>query len=189
MITDQIQKLAFIIVCFIIISGNSVSHLLSCQTQKFLKHNLYIQHIIGFLLIFIFIMLEGGWSFDTELQNRESVDWSNGNSFDTLMFSGILYVFFILMSKMKLVANMTLLFLLFVIYVLNSQREFLYKRNVIHYKDNILYTNYIYGLTLLALLVCIFGVYDYYIYQTLDYGENFNTFLFWFSTNQCYQLE
>lgn len=60
MITDQIQKLAFIIVCFIIISGNSVTHLLSCQTQNFLKHNLYIQHIIGFLLIFIFIMLEGG---------------------------------------------------------------------------------------------------------------------------------
>ena len=189
MITDQIQKLAFIIVCFIIISGNTVTHILSCQTQKFLRDNVYIKHVIGFLLIFIFIMLEGGWSFDEELQNRESVDWSNGNTFDTLVYTLIMYALFILMSKMKLVANMTLLFLLFLIYILNSQREFLYKRNVIHYKDNILYTNYIYGLTLLALLVCIFGVYDYYIYQTLEYGENFDTFLFLFSTNRCYQLE
>ena len=55
MITDQIQKLAFIIVCFIIISGNSVTHILSCQTQKFLSENVFIKHMIGFLLIFIFM--------------------------------------------------------------------------------------------------------------------------------------
>ena len=189
MLTDQIQKLAFIIVCFIIISGNSVTHILSCQTQNFLSENVFIKHIIGFLLIFIFIMLEGGWSFDEELQNRESVNWTNGNSFDTLVHSFILYSFFILMSKMKLVANMTLIFLLFSIYILNSQREFLYKRNVIHYKENILYSNYIYGLTLLALLVCLFGVYDYYRYQKLEYGNEFNTLLFWFSTKKCYKLE
>jgi uncharacterized membrane protein YphA (DoxX/SURF4 family) len=189
MITDQIQKLAFIIVCFIIISGNSVTHILSCQTQKFLRDNIYIKHVIGFLLIFIFIMLEGGWSLDDELQNRESVNWTNGNSFDTLFFSFILYSLFILMSKMKLVANMTLIFILLTIYILNSQREFLYKRNVIHYKDNIVYSNYIYGLTFIALLVCIFGVYEYYRYQKLEYGDKFSALLFWFSTKTCYKLE
>ena len=109
MLTDQIQKIAFIIICFIIISGNTVTHLLSCQTQKFLKDNVYIKHVIGFLLIFIFIMLEGGWSFDEELQNRESVNWTNGNTFDTLAFTFILYILFILMSKMKLISNIVVL--------------------------------------------------------------------------------
>lgn len=189
MLTDQIQKLAFIIVCFIIISGNTVTHILSCQTQKFLTDNVYIKHVIGFLLIFIFIMLEGGWSFDDELQNRESVNWSNGNSFDTLGYTFILYTLFLLTSKMKLLANMTLLFLLLSIYILNSQREFLYKRNVIHYKDNIQYNYYIYGLTFCAFIVSIFGIYDYYKYQKLEYGDKFDIMLFMFSTKNCDKLE
>jgi len=189
MLTDQIQKIAFIIICFIIISGNTVTHLLSCQTQKFLKDNVYIKHVIGFLLIFIFIMLEGGWSFDEELQNRESVNWTNGNTFDTLAFTFILYILFIITSKMRLIPNMTLLFLLLLIYILNSQREFLYKRNVIHYKDNIRFNYYIYGLSIITLLIAIAGVYDYYNYQKIQYGDKFDSFIFWMSTKYCKGLE
>lgn len=185
MLTDQIQKLAFIVVCFIIITGGSVTHILSCQTQYFLNNNAYIKHITGFFLIFIFIMLEGGWSFDEELQNRHEVDWSNGNAFDTLAFTFIIYFLFILTSKMKLILNIFLIFLLLSIYILNTQREFLYKRNVIHYKDNIVYSNYIYGLTFIALLTCIFGVYEYYKYQKIEYGDKFSLLLFWFSTKSC----
>ena len=30
--------------------------------------------------MFMFIMLEGGWSFDNKLQNEANVDWSSGDS-------------------------------------------------------------------------------------------------------------
>lgn len=181
MLTDQIQKLVFIIVCLVIISGKYVTHLLPHQTNKFFTENLYIKHILGYLLIFIFIMLEGGFSFNQELQNSESVDWSNGNTFDTLVFAFILYILFIITTKMKLVPNMIFLFLLLLTYIFNSQREFLYKRNVIHYKDNITYLSYIKGLIIFIVFICIFGIYDYYRYQKIEYGDQFNILTFWFS--------
>lgn len=98
------------------ISGKYATHLLSCQTEIFLKDNIYVKHIIGFLLIFIFIMQQGGWSFDSELQNREKVDWSNGNTFDTLIYAFGLYLIFIIISKMKLIPNLLVLGLLLLIY-------------------------------------------------------------------------
>lgn len=99
----------------------------------FLKDNIYVKHIIGFLLIFIFIIQHGGWSFYSELQNHEKVDWSNGN---TLIYAFGLYFIFIIISKMKLIPNLLVLGLLLLMYILNSQREFLQKRNVITNKDN-----------------------------------------------------
>lgn len=127
-------------------------------------------------------MQHGGFSFDKELQNRESVDWSNGNTFDTLIFTSILYILFIITTKMKLVPNMIFLSLLFLLYILNSQREFLYKRNVINYKDNVLYENYIRGLAIFIMLFSIYFVYDYYRYQKIQYGPQFNVLTFWVSS-------
>jgi len=187
-LTDQIQKLVFIIVCFIIISGSNVTHVLSCQTQRFIMTNVYIKHIIGFFLIFIFIMLQGGWSFDTELQNRASVDWESGNAFDTLGYTMILYGIFIVISKMRLKLNLMLMGIFLVIYILNSQRKFWNNRNVISYKDNEIFINYIYGLIIIAAVVAIIGVYDYYQYQKHEFGDAFSLILFWFSTKKCVKL-
>ena len=58
--SGQIAKISFIFVTIAVISGSFVTHILPCQTQSFLTHNIYIKHWIGFLLIFCFIMLEGG---------------------------------------------------------------------------------------------------------------------------------
>lgn len=102
----------------------------------FLKDNIYVKHIIGFLLIFIFIIQHIGWSFYSELQNHEKVYWSNGNTFNTLIYEFGLYLIFIIISKMKLITNLLVLGLLLLMYILNSQREFLQKRNVITNKDN-----------------------------------------------------
>lgn len=180
---DHIQKLVFIIVCLVVISGKYVTHLLSHQTHKFFTENPYVKHVLGFLLVFIFIMQHGGFSFDQELQNRESVDWSNGNTFDTLIFTFILYMLFIVTTKMKLIPNMIFLSLLFLLYVLNSQREFLYKRNVISYKDNLVYENYIRGSAIFIMLFCVYFVYDYYTYEKIQYGKQFNILTFWFSVS------
>lgn len=91
-------------------------------------------------------MQQGGWSFDSKLQNHEKVDWSNGNTFNTLIYAFGLYFIFIIISKMKLIPNLLVLGLLLLIYILNSQREFLHKRNVITNKDNEYYRKYIYSI-------------------------------------------
>ena len=134
-------------------------------------------------------MQQGGWSFDSELQNREKVDWSNGNTFDTLIYAFGLYLIFIIISKMKLIPNLLVLGLLLLIYILNSQREFLHKRNVITNKDNEYYRKYIYSIAIFIGIVCIVGVYDYYKYQKIQYGKEFNILLFWFSVKSCDYLK
>ena len=98
MTTDLINvyasKLGFLFVCIMIIASGYVSQVLPCQTQVYLQNGMMGKHIIGWLICFLFIMLEGGWSFNMEEQEKASVDWSNGNAFDTLIFGGGLYIIF-----------------------------------------------------------------------------------------------
>ena len=84
-------KIGFLFLVFAIISGGYVTQVLSCQIQRFLSNSLLGKHIIGFLLAFVFIMMEGGWSFDQETQKKAPVDWSNGNVLDSMVFAVGLY--------------------------------------------------------------------------------------------------
>ena len=78
-----------------------------------LKNNIYSKHVIGIILIFTFIMMEGGWDFDIKEQNRAPNDWSRGNTLHSLVFAVIGYCIFILTSKMKWQYNVFLYGLLF----------------------------------------------------------------------------
>ena len=62
-ISKNISKLAFLFIVFAVVAGGSVTHVLSCQFQSILETSFVIKHVFGVLLIFLFIMLEGGWDF------------------------------------------------------------------------------------------------------------------------------
>ena len=80
-LTNNISKISFLFVAFLIIAGGYATQIFSCSTQRYLSNDIYGKHIIGFGLIFMFIMLEGGWNFDKEDRDKYPVDWSNGNCF------------------------------------------------------------------------------------------------------------
>ena len=99
--------ISFLFLKFAVIAGGYVTQVIPCQTQRILKHNIFSKHIIGFLLSFAFIMLEGGWGFNKELENSHpDNDWSNGNALESMIFAVILYVVFLLTAKMKLIPNL-----------------------------------------------------------------------------------
>ena len=83
----SISQVAFIFLIFVVISGGYVSNILSCQMQNMLKYNLYARHVIGVIMVFVFIMLEGGWDFDKQRENEASTDWSSGNTMNTLIYA------------------------------------------------------------------------------------------------------
>ena len=95
-IEKHVSKIAFLFISFVVVASGYVTQVLPCQTQYFLEHNVVVKHVIGILISFLFIMLEGGWSFDMEMQNKAPVDWSNGNVIDTMIFGVILYSFLFL---------------------------------------------------------------------------------------------
>ena len=188
-IENNSSKLGFLFISFIVIASGYVTQVLSCQTQTFLQESMWGKHIVGTVMCFLFIMLEGGWSFDMEEQNKSEVDWSNGNAIDSLIFGVILYTIFLLSSKMQLMSNIIFFILLFSIYLINTQRLYWKNRKIITDKQNDLMINVTKINVLLAIFVFLYGFIDYYKYQKNNYGNRFTIFDFIFSGKKCSNLK
>ncbi|MAR50764.1 MAG: hypothetical protein CML42_06535 [Rhodobacteraceae bacterium] len=185
---EHVSKIAFLFLAFAVVSGGFVTQILSCQMQEFLNTNMYAKHFIGFLLIFVFIMMEGGWSFDQKIQDKSEVDWSNGNIIDSLCFGAIIYLVFLLTSKMRLIQNILFYFVLFGIYLVNTQRLYWKNRDMLtkELDANLL------SVINKALYVCgilfLYGIVDYYIYERKEIGKRFSMLKFILGTRKCSNL-
>jgi len=184
-LTSNISKISFLFVAFLIIAGGYATQIFSCSTQRYLSNDIYGKHIIGFGLIFMFIMLEGGWNFDKEDRDKYPVDWSNGNCFDSFIYAGILYFIFLLSSKMRISWNIAFFSLLFILYVTNTQRLYHFNRNQLNKDTNqsILEAEKVilYSLP----IVLIVGVIDYFIYKKNQLGKDFQFYLFFLGNAKC----
>jgi hypothetical protein len=182
----DVSKIAFLFISWAVVTSGVVNQVLSCQVQTFFKNSYYGKHIIGFVLILMFIMLEGGWSFDKDLEDKAPIDWSNGNIFDSSIYAFIFYFIFLLTAKMKLVPNLLFFSLLFIIYVLNTQKNYWNNRELFDKTSLILLDRIITGLLIISMFVFIFGICDYYIYKKSEYKKHFNSLIFIFgSNNNC----
>ena len=122
-VTARISRVSFIFVAFVIVAGGYTTQLLSCDTQRLLKNNIYVKHLVGFLLIFMFIMLEGGWDFFTD-NLYTSTNWSDGNCLASFIQALVLYVIFVISSKMKIIY--TIYFLdYYLYYILLIHKEYI----------------------------------------------------------------
>lgn len=182
---NAIARISFIFVSFLVISGGYADQLLSCSIQKELKNNLLFKHIIGIGLIFMFIMLEGGWSFDIDEQNKEDISWSDGNSVDSLIYALMLYVILLLSAKTKLTYNITFLILLFILYMINTKRTYNYKRNLISEKMNKNIMDLEKILIIILPIILFIGVTDYYLHKKNEFGKKFSSFTFFFGKISC----
>ena len=180
-----ISQIAFIFLIFVVISSGYVSNILSCQMQNMLKYNLFARHIIGIVMVFVFIMLEGGWDFDKERENLASNDWSTGNTVNTLGYSFIIYMLFLLSSKSRLIPNLLFFTLVFILYFTNTYRAYIYEREEIDSKYNDEIMNFEYILLILASIVLVYGFIDYVIYQKRLRGPTFDWGKFMLGVTRC----
>ena len=152
---EYLSYIAFLFLAFAVMSSGFVTQILSCQVQELLQKNIYVKHVIGYLLIYVFIMLEGGWAFDDDEKEQTDTNWSNGNAIDSLLYALGLYTLFLMSAKMQLVPNLVFYALLFVVYVFNTQRMYLYNRNKITAEQNKWFLYVLQSLTLMAFLVLL----------------------------------
>ena len=138
-----LSRFAFVFIIFAVLVGGLINEILSCQMQKFIRENKYFRHVLAILIIFVFIMLEGGWSLNPGYDKLGDgiVDWSSGNIIDTLLIAIGVYFIFIISAKSQLVPNLIFYGLLFFIYILNAHVNFLYEHKEIDEdkKNKILY--------------------------------------------------
>ena len=174
------SKLAFIFLIIAVIAGGESISMLSCSTQRQLKSNLVAKHVISYLLIFGLLMAEGGW--ELKKSKQEDFNWSNGNTFDTLIWAAVIYVFIILSSKMKLKFSILLYASIFVIYVLNTYNNYLEKTN----KERIAqYDSLVKTLMYICGLIMFIGVAQYYHLKKKEYKNLFSTVAFFLKLNTC----
>ena len=181
---SEISKIAFLFLAFGIIFGGYIANILPCQLQKFLKNNIYAHHVIGILIFFIFIMMEGGWEFTNKYDDLVT-DWSNGNVLTSLIYALILHIVFVLTSKIKNKMSIILYSSLFILYFIHTTRLNKLLKNEINEKDNKKIINIEKIILVLQLILLIFAVSDYYIYQMGEYKENFSNFKFLLGDIDC----
>lgn len=200
--STSITKVAFLFITYVVIAGGVLTRGLPCQLQRELETNRYLQHFIGFLCIFIFIMMEGGWDFnnkgkkdETRNTNNENEsnkpeeeianDFSNGNSIQTFFYSIAIYIVFIISSKMQLIPNLLFLAILFIAYLVTTQTNYWANRKLIT-PIQVSYSETIQnGLIGSSLVVLVYGFVDYVMYQKRQRGNKFDIVKFIFGAPTC----
>tara|TARA_B110000259_G_C13794917_1_gene314258 strand:- start:51 stop:620 length:570 start_codon:yes stop_codon:yes gene_type:complete len=182
---NSISRIAFIFLIFVVVSGGYISQILSCQMQNMLQNNLYAKHIIGVVMIFVFIMLEGGWDFNTKRQDKLPNDWSSGNTINTFIYAVGIYALFLISSKSQLIPNLCFFLLIFIIYMMNTYRNYTYERKEIKENTNKRFLNIEYILLSISFIILIYGLFDYIIYQQKMRGSDFNWLKFFIGVSKC----
>tara|TARA_B110000091_G_scaffold7512_1_gene7349 strand:- start:2457 stop:3080 length:624 start_codon:yes stop_codon:yes gene_type:complete len=187
-LTTNISKISFIFIAFLVIAGGYTTQIFSCSTQRFLSSNIYGKHLIGIGLIFVFIMLEGGWDFDKKEQEKHSVDWSNGNCIDSMMYAFVIYFILLISSKMRIGWNALLFGLLFVLYFVNTQRLYYFNRNRINKGINQQLIDGEKKVMYSLPFILTIGVVDYFFYKKAQMGKAFSFYLFFLGSATCRNL-
>jgi hypothetical protein len=183
-----LSRFAFVFVIYAVITSGYIQEVLSCQMRNFL-HTMYLpRHFFGVLLVFMFIMMEGGWSFDTEENEKEPNDWSSGNVIDTMIMSIGIYAIFLISSKSQLIPNAIFFGSMFILYMINTQRKYWHARKKISEETNEKVFNLEVGLFLFSIATLAYGFIDYVMYQKSEYKDKFSWYIFLAGSKKCASL-
>jgi hypothetical protein len=183
--SNNISRFGFVFLIYVLVTSGYVTEILSCQVRTYIQNNWYVRHILAVILLFAFIMFEGGWDFDKDRENKESNNWASGNTLHTLGIAVILYFIFLISSKSKLIPNIMFFILLLNIYMINTYREYVFVRKEIDdsTNNNILLFEQV--LTCFAIIVLVFGFIQYYLYQVKEHPTDFDWFYFMIGADKC----
>jgi hypothetical protein len=183
-----LSRFAYIFVIYAVITSGFVQEVLSCQMRYFL-HNMYIpRHFFGILLIFMFIILEGGWSWDQEDNEAKPNDTSSANVIDTMQMAILLYAVFLISSKSQFIPNVIFFSLMFILYLVNTQRNYWMARKKISEETNQKLLNFEIGLFIVSIATLGYGFIDYILYQMNEYGDKFSWYIFLLGAKKCASL-
>ena len=184
---EYTSRLGILFLIFAVItSGYVINAGVSCQMQRFLQSTAG-SHTVGLLMVFVFLIMEGGMSFDPKVDDQAETNWTRANIVSTVLMSCIIYSLFILSSKMQFVPNLLFYLAMMTVYLLVTHRRFLRDRKKISKKTDATLQKVINGLLVFLFVVGIYGVMDYIRYQKQERGDSFDWVKFFVSHN-CRKL-
>lgn len=167
--TDMVINGVFLLI--LAVAGNFIAETLGCRTQKLLTENMMAKHLITFMILNFAI---GFTNSDNDI-----------HPFSILTLSAIIYVLFILFTKMNMYFTIAVFGLLFILYNLSSFLSY-YKTTT---PDNLVLIRSIESsqsilFTMVPLLI-VLGSILYYMKQYKDHGKNWSSIKFFFGVNKC----
>jgi hypothetical protein len=175
MTSELLPKYAFVFLVYVIITTGYITELLSCQ----------MRHLLGIVMIFVFIMLEGGWSFDEGENNKASNNWASGNAVSSIVIAAGLYIVFLVSAKSRLWFNLTFFGCLLSLYILDIQRKYWLARETITPERSTVMLRVEHSLFWLSIVTLIIGFVDYIIYQKRARGASFRWADFLLGAHKC----
>lgn len=184
-VSTLISRFAFVFLIYAIITSGYIVEILSCQMRTFLMTSSYARHLFAIVMVFAFIMFEGGWDFSKVEEDKAPTNWASGNTFHSLIIAIAVYGVFLVSSKSKLIPNLIFFSLLFIVYFVNTYRSYLYERKRINDDSNktLLFIEKI--LAIGAICVLIYGFVEYLLYQKEEYGVKFSFLKFMLGSRKC----
>ena len=166
---DNTTNLYGILLLFITLSANFVAQTFSCRLKQFLENNQISKHIILLLTI----------NFLININNSENV-----NPIDKLKSSFLIWIGFLIFSKINLYYIFVIFVLLLILYVMHDFKNYYKSKNTINQdiinKFNI-YANII---TITMFIILFVGFIKYLIKQKKDH-KNFDYIKFFLGTTKC----
>ena len=166
MIDLELNKSLFLL--FLVVCGNYIGELLGCKTQQLLSENIYMKHIVLLCLIFFTINL---------------ISDKKGHPFDILKKTILLWLFYLILTKMNIEFTIVVLFLLFSLYVFDEYQNYLDESNEEYnkeeYEQNKIYLQY------LIVGIALIGFIMYFMKQKKEHSKNFDPFKFILGTSEC----
>jgi len=169
-----------LLLTYIIIASSYCSNLFSNGLKKAIESNRFVQHLILILLIMSLMILFG---------NPFGVEISSNHTFNIIIITLLIYVWFILTTKLDLAWNISIIILLAIYFLYESKRtsdiniELKDKLISIENKTEIINTfiqqnNYIL-LTIFG--VTLIGTMFYSVEKQVQYGGGYSALNFWFN--------
>uniref|UniRef100_A0A6C0ECR3 Uncharacterized protein n=1 Tax=viral metagenome TaxID=1070528 RepID=A0A6C0ECR3_9ZZZZ len=151
---------------YMLIGANFMTHLVSKQMKKFVQDNRLVQHIIGIISMVVLITTFGIIS-DVKL---------------ALLYSFIAYLFFILTTKMDLHINLIIVLLLVIAYLYETNIDIdIEKKNKVLTAEEKLKliekdTQYKKSMVIIIFLVTVVGTVMYNNKKNIQYGGGFSLY-------------
>tara|TARA_E500000178_G_C16928143_1_gene710401 strand:- start:452 stop:1027 length:576 start_codon:yes stop_codon:yes gene_type:complete len=165
-----------IFLLIIIQCGGYISQLFTCKLQHILTINMFTKHLVLLLLIFSALMIT-----DKKYKTPPGIH---------AIYTGIIYIIFLLFIKMNLYFTLTTIFILLLIFILHHYNEYYKNIDPKKYKKTIKNLETInYTLTIFIIIIILIGFYLYFIEKTEEYKGKWSSFKYIFGVNKCKSLK
>ena len=155
------------------VAGNFVAETLGCKTRKLLTENMYAKQIIILSIIYF------------------AIDFTNDQAAapkDTFINTLIIWIAFLMFTKMNEWFTIACFLLLVIGYLLSSQMNYLKNDKKKNKKQIDSYEKCIRGVMILFTILLVIGFCLYFAKQQKDHKKNWNVLKFIFGVHECGKL-